>query len=41
MADYLGESPKFALDDIKRIFRVSRSNYDKICNYLGGINAFF
>jgi hypothetical protein len=41
MADYLGESPKFALDDFKQIFRVSRSNYDKIDNYLGGINAFF
>jgi hypothetical protein len=41
MADYLGESPKFALDDFKQIFRVSRSNYDKICNYLGGLNAFF
>jgi hypothetical protein len=41
MSDYLGESPKFALDDFKRIFRVSRSTYDNIRNYLGRTDIFF
>jgi hypothetical protein len=41
MADYLGEAPKFALDDFKRIFRVSRSSYDNIRNYLGRTDNFF
>jgi hypothetical protein len=39
--DYLGLQPTFGSDDLKRIFRVSQTNYDLIHNYLGGVQSFF
>jgi hypothetical protein len=39
--DYLCAIPAFSLDDFKRIFRVSRSSYDSIRNYLCGMVPFF
>jgi hypothetical protein len=39
--DYIGLQPTFGPDDFKRIFRVSRSNYDEIRNYLGSVQSFF
>jgi hypothetical protein len=32
--DYLGPSPRFSLDDFKRMFRVSRVMYNEIRNIL-------
>jgi hypothetical protein len=39
--DYLGLQPTFGPDGFKRIFRVSRTNYSLIHNYLGGVQSFF
>ena len=39
--DYLGECPKFGLDDFKRIFRVSRTSYDALKSLICQENKFF
>jgi len=39
--DYLGCQPTFGPDDFRRMFRVSRTNYDEIRRYLSGVNSFF
>ncbi len=39
--DYLGALPSFGIDDFKRIFRVSRANYDRLSNYLCATQPFF
>jgi hypothetical protein len=39
--DYLGVKPTFGPDDFKRIFSVSRANYDENHNYLCGVQSFF
>ncbi len=41
MEDYLGELPRFSLDDFKRIFRVSRQCYNDLQNYLSMAQIFF
>ena len=39
--DYLGECPKFGLDDFKRIFRVSRTSYDALKSLICQEDKFF
>ncbi len=39
--DYLGVKPSFGIDDFKRIFRISRANYDNLHNYLSSTQPFF
>jgi hypothetical protein len=39
--DYLGPSPRFSLDDFKRMFRVSRVMYNEIRNILCAADPFF
>jgi hypothetical protein len=39
--DYLGPSPRFSLDDFKRMFRVSRVMYNDIRNILSAAEPFF
>jgi hypothetical protein len=39
--DYLGAIPSFGLDDFKHIFRVLRSSYDAIRNYLCSNVSFY
>jgi hypothetical protein len=39
--DYLGPNPSFGPDELKRIFRVSRQNYDGLRNYLCHVQTFF
>ncbi len=38
---YLGAVPRFNQDDFKRMFRVSRQNYEKIRNILCQSDCFF
>jgi hypothetical protein len=40
MQDYLGAKPTFGPDDFRRIFRLSRTNYDKIRSYLCSVQPF-
>lgn len=39
--DYLGPHPTFGPDDFQRIFRVSRTTYDRLHNYLCEMQPFF
>jgi hypothetical protein len=39
--DYLGQIPSFSFDDFKSMFRLSRSSYEAIKNYLCEVNYFF
>jgi hypothetical protein len=41
MDDYLGDLPRFSLDDFKRIFRISCHRYEEICSYLCRTDSFF
>jgi hypothetical protein len=41
MDDYLGNLPRFSLDDFKRMFRVSRQCYNDLQNYLCMTQFFF
>jgi hypothetical protein len=41
MDDYLGDLPRFSLDDFKRIFRISRHRYEEIRSYLCRTDSFF
>jgi len=41
MDDYLGPIPRFNSDDVKRMLRISRANYDMICNILCNADPFF
>jgi hypothetical protein len=39
--DYLEQIPSFSFDDFKSVFRLSRSSYEAIKNYLCDVNYFF
>jgi len=41
MDDYLGDLPRFSLDDFKRFFRISRHRYEEIRSYLCRTDSFF
>ena len=41
MDDYLGDLPRFSLDDFKRIFRISCHRYEEIRSYLCRTDSFF
>jgi len=41
MDDYLGDLPRFSLEDFKRIFRISRHCYEEIRSYLCRTDSFF